>query len=329
MDSDSALKLNADQASIVTTIETETAAFVNRDVDALCDCWVQESYVQHTTILPYAGVVQVKGITALRQHVLSHFNNEKPLDIKAEAIVRKNWHFIVRDNLAWVTFDQFGIKDSAAHMSGLQMHTRILEKVSGCWKIISSTGVLSRLDFFDCPKIQVDGNAKILNASKETIDVVAKHPALRVARGRLSATLQEDATRLQKAIQRAQQDINSGKARLPVPVIFGEEFGTENSFCWIAILDMKIVVLLDDIKFIESTIETAGQIYGLTTMQIRVAEQIAQGRDLATIASSLQVSINTVRTHVKRMFERVGVNNQKALLQRLLSARAPAIGQHY
>ena len=126
MDTNSALKLNADQARIVTLIEAETAAFLNRDIEALFDCWVQESYVQHTTILPYAGVVQVQGIAALRQHLLSHFNNEKPLEIKADTIVRKNWQLIVRDNLAWVTFEQFGTENSAAYMSGLQMQTRIL-----------------------------------------------------------------------------------------------------------------------------------------------------------------------------------------------------------
>ena len=92
---------------------------------------------------------------------------------------------------------------------------------------------------------------------------------------------------------------------------------------------MKIVVLMDDIRLIESTIETAGKIYGLSSMQMRVAEEIAKGKNLSAIAETLEVSTNTIRTHIKRMFERVGVNNQKALLKRLLSAQAPAVGLHY
>ncbi len=320
---------NARQAEIVAIIEAETSAFLNRDVEALCECWVQEPYLQHTTILPYAGMVQVNGIIGLRDHFLTHFRNEKPLAVDASSIVRKNWQFVVRENMAWVTFEQLGTSDAAAHMSGLQMHTRILEKVEGCWKIVSSTGVLSKLDFYDCAKIHVDGSAKILQTSKESQEVVALHPVLKISGGQLSATMQKDKIRLRNAIQRAQKDIESGNARLPIPLIFGEESESDSSLCWIAILDMKIIVLLDDIKLIETTIGTAGKIYGLSAMQMRVAVEIAKGEGLTSIANSMGVSSNTIRTHVKRMFERVGVNSQKALLNRLLSAQAPSIGLHY
>lgn len=323
------LEPGTEQAEIVNIIEAETAAFLIRDIDALCDCWAQEPYVQHTTILPYCGAVQVNGIDKLRDHFLAHFRNEKPLDVDAGAFVRKNWQFVVRQSMAWVNFEQLGRSEAAAHMSGLQMHTRILEKVAGKWKLVSSTGILSRLDFYDCPKINVDGSAKILQASRESQQAIANHPMLKNSNGRLSATTQKDTTRLKEAIQRAQSDIEAGNARLPTPLFFGEESGSASSLCWIAILDMKIVILMDDVRLIETTIETAGHVYGLTTMQMRVAEEIAKGKNLASIANTLEVSTNTVRTHVKRMFDRVGVNSQKALLKRLLSVQAPAIGFHY
>lgn len=314
---------------IVALIERETAAFLNRNIDDLCECWVQEAYVKHTTILPYAGVVQVQGIAGLRNHIVSHFNNEKPLDIEASSIVRKNWQFVVRDSMAWVTFEQLGTSEDAAHMSGSQMHTRILEKVGGHWKLVSSTGVLSRLDFFDCPNIQVDSTGKIVRASQDSRNAVDAHPVLQITQGHITAIQRKDTQRLRDEIQSAQKNIDAGTARLPVPLIFGDDTETDSSLCWIAILDMKIVVLLDDVKLIESSIKTAGQLYGLSAMQMRVAEEIARGHDLTSIAATLEVSSNTVRTHVRRMFERVGVNNQKALLKRLLGAQAPTIGLHY
>ena len=54
-------------------------------------------------------------------------------------------------------------------------------------------------------------------------------------------------------------------------------------------------------------------------MQQRVAKEIAKAEELTSIAKALGISTNTIRTHIKRMFERVGLNNQKALLNRLLS----------
>jgi len=113
-------------------------------------------------------------------------------------------------------------------------------------------------------------------------------------------------------------------ARLPVPLIFSEESGPDSSLCWIAILDMKIVILIDDANLVETTIESAGRIYKLSSMQTLVATEIAKGEELTSIANTLDVSTNTVRTHVKRIFQRIGVNSQKALLMRLLVAQSPA-----
>jgi len=295
-----------DEADIVAVIETETAAFLSRDLQALCDCWVPEPYIQHTTILPYTGMVQVNGIAALRDHFASHFKVQEPLELDAEIVARENWKFVVRENMAWVTFEQSISADTAAFMSGLQMHTRILEK----------------------HRIHVDESAMVLYVSEESEKVVLKHPVLKISSGRLTASLPRDAIKLKSAIQRAQKDIDEGTARLPVPLIFGEKFGTESSLCWVAILDMKIVVLFDDVRLIEAAIESAGRLYGLTASQMRVAEEIAKGADLASMASTLELSTNTIRTHIKRIFERVGVNNQKALLKRILGAQAPTIGLH-
>lgn len=315
--------LSTEKVAITSTIVAETIAFLSRDVDAICDCWVHEPYIQHTTILPYAGVVQIHGIEGLRNHFLSHFRNYEPLEIEAEDIVRKNYQCTIRETMAWVTFEQCGASE-AKHMSGSQMHTRILEKIAGRWKLISSTGILSRHDFYDCAKILVDGSAKVLHINKASEDSVSAHPTLRISAGHLTATMPKDATRLRSVIQGAQQDINDGKARLPVPVIFEEVSGNDSSLCWVAILDLKIVVLLDDVRLINTTIENAGRIYGLTVMQMRVAEEIAKGQELTSIALTLNVSTNTVRTHVKRMFDRVGVSSQKGLLKKLLTAQSPS-----
>ena len=323
------IELDDAQAEIKAIIEAETSAFLNRDVDALCACWAQEPYIRHTTILPYCGVVEVNGIAGLRDHFIAHFRLENTLKIKADAIDRRDWKIVVRGEMAWATFEQFVVSDRAAHMSGVQMHTRILEKVAGSWRLIASSGVLSRLDFYDCPKIHVDGTAKIIRASEYSREAVALNPYLRISVGQLTANSPSNAVRLKNAIQEAQKNIECGKARLPIPLNFGEDTGAEGSLCWVAILDMMIVVLLDDIRHFKTTIQTAGQVYGLSAAQVRVAEEIAKGKDLAVIANTLEVSSNTVRTHVKRMFERVGVNSQKTLMKKLLSAQAPVVGPHY
>jgi DNA-binding CsgD family transcriptional regulator len=86
---------------------------------------------------------------------------------------------------------------------------------------------------------------------------------------------------------------------------------------------MMIVILLHDDRLLGDAIARAGRVFGLTAAQIRVAEAIARGHDLSVTAKALQVRPNTVRTHVRRMFERTAVNSQAALVRRLLSVAPP------
>jgi DNA-binding CsgD family transcriptional regulator len=51
---------------------------------------------------------------------------------------------------------------------------------------------------------------------------------------------------------------------------------------------------------------------------------IVQGQGLNQAAQHLGVSVNTVRTHLQRMFDRTGAHSQSALVGLLLSAEAPA-----
>lgn len=55
----------------------------------------------------------------------------------------------------------------------------------------------------------------------------------------------------------------------------------------------------------------------LTPTEQLVADQIAQGRTNAEIASALLVSVATVKTHVTRIFTKFGVRNRTELVATL------------
>jgi DNA-binding CsgD family transcriptional regulator len=87
--------------------------------------------------------------------------------------------------------------------------------------------------------------------------------------------------------------------------------------------DGKALVSFDDVAMAGRRIELAGAIYGLSPAQVRLARLIVDGNDLAASSDLLGVSVNTLRTHLQRMFDRTGVRNQAALVGVLLSAEAP------
>ena len=70
-------------------------------------------------------------------------------------------------------------------------------------------------------------------------------------------------------------------------------------------------------------IDVATVVYGLSPAQKLVAGHIVAGLSIGEIAGAMQISPNTVRTHLDRIFEKTGVRNQVALVRVLLSIVAP------
>ena len=59
--------------------------------------------------------------------------------------------------------------------------------------------------------------------------------------------------------------------------------------------------------------------FGLTTAECRVAAEAAHGCTPSEIAARLGLSVQTVRSHLKRIFLKAGVHSQARLVQALLN----------
>jgi DNA-binding NarL/FixJ family response regulator len=62
--------------------------------------------------------------------------------------------------------------------------------------------------------------------------------------------------------------------------------------------------------------EAATTLHGLTVRELDVLERIAQGLDNAQIAAHLDMSENTVRNHITRIFDKLGVENRPQAIVR-------------
>jgi DNA-binding CsgD family transcriptional regulator len=61
----------------------------------------------------------------------------------------------------------------------------------------------------------------------------------------------------------------------------------------------------------------AGSLHGLSASEAAIAAQLAAGRSPAAIAHARRVSLGTVRTQVRRIYEKLGVTSQLELAARL------------
>jgi DNA-binding CsgD family transcriptional regulator len=60
--------------------------------------------------------------------------------------------------------------------------------------------------------------------------------------------------------------------------------------------------------------EALADTFGLTGREAEIAVLLAGGIDLAAIAATLDLGLGTVRNHLKRLFQKTGVNSQAALV---------------
>jgi len=63
--------------------------------------------------------------------------------------------------------------------------------------------------------------------------------------------------------------------------------------------------------------------YHLTQREVEIALLISQGTQYKYIANALFISLDTVKSHVKNIFKKVGVNDKTELVYKLLQEHSP------
>lgn len=83
-----------------------------------------------------------------------------------------------------------------------------------------------------------------------------------------------------------------------------------------------IGILQDPMDRVALDRELLASLYDLTPAETRVAELLSQGFSPAAVAADLGITINTVRTHLKRIFEKTGIGRQSELVRLLVACFA-------
>ncbi|MDM7923977.1 MAG: helix-turn-helix transcriptional regulator [Pyrinomonadaceae bacterium] len=104
----------------------------------------------------------------------------------------------------------------------------------------------------------------------------------------------------------------------PVSVMvspFSERYGISGGSKRFALL-----MIADPTGRIPTLQEDLRMIYDLTKKEAEIAILLAEGKTISEISDALGTSLNTVRTHVKHVFGKVGTNRQASLVRYVLSA---------
>jgi DNA-binding CsgD family transcriptional regulator len=72
----------------------------------------------------------------------------------------------------------------------------------------------------------------------------------------------------------------------------------------------------------ETSVQTLGHLFALSHAEARLAAVLIKGYSLREASEELSVSLSTVRTHLKKLFEKTGTNRQATLIRAFLMSPA-------
>lgn len=160
----------------------------------------------------------------------------------------------------------------------------------------------------------IDREGGIVSINRSMLAVVSGNGLLRIESGRLASTR---AQYLRNAIDRMfSEGVAEYSMRLEDPLR-----GKAISLLFIHAKDAANVTVLAASQSSQALSENAlSGFFGLTAAEARVTQQLALGLTVEEAAQELGIKLSTVRTHVQRVFGKVGVSRQPDLLRAIFSS---------
>lgn len=160
----------------------------------------------------------------------------------------------------------------------------------------------------------IDREGGIVSINRSMLAVVSGNGLLRIESGRLASA---PAQHLRSAIDRVFSDgLAEYSMRIDDPL-----HGKAISLLFIYAKDAAHATVLAASQSSQALSENAlSGFFGLTAAEARVTQQLALGLTVEEAAQELGVKLSTVRTHVQRVFGKVGVSRQPDLLRAVFSS---------
>ena len=231
-------------------------------------------------------------------------------------------------DMAWATFVQQAPTEVeyADHVgTGRRYEMRVFEKHQGEWKIALVGTLDNNGGVANASLLQVDAAGRVLWTSGAARAALSDDEDLVVRAGILHFRDRRLDRKLRDTLAWAAATLESGYAAThgarPIVVEAGE--GLPTRIYWVIAQSGVILLILAANHLEERRLELAAAVYELSPAQLRLAALIVEGLPLTEIATRMGVTVNTARTHLNRVFDKVGVRTQPALVRVLLTAISP------
>ncbi len=314
-----------DRAAIADVIHRETTCFRKMDFDGWAACHLHSPRACTVCASPSLGITVLRGWDAIRDDMASALAlGRTPCGMSD--FRKDNMQITINGDTAWVIYDGWMRADDGSEADSIE--TVVLERTSEGWRIVYNAFAHTRERHTAPGRIALDARGHVVWKMPAAAEALRDHPALTISHGRLRARRPHWDRALQAAIARAgtlhgffhhQDHVGVAGAPFRTPVVLGEDETGAAMVCSLMAMDGLTYLDIDPGADLDRRLATARMVFGLSPGQTALAARIASGESLTVAADTLGISINTARTHLKRIYDKTGVNAQTALVRLLLS----------
>ncbi len=314
-----------DAAEIAAIIAADTNAYLARDRAAWGRCFVQDARFQ--SVMECGGLLVSRSFADFQRIIFDVM--EAGPDASTGRHRHHDMSIEVSGDMAWARFDQtMQAPIDALDPPTLSHNLRVLSREADGWRIVFHGVWAEKARDTSSAVIEIDAKARVLWASPTATTRLDSFDGLTISNGTLRASRPEWDRDLRQAIDQAAPLLSmvpyrqvAGLTSEPIryPVILGDDARGQRLICWVRIEDFRLYVSFGEEERMARQLASARAIFGLSDAQVRLVGLIAEGCDLSQAAHRLGISPSTTRTHLNRIFDKVGVRSQTALLRLVLS----------
>lgn len=313
-----------DERAIRAVISKDTRSYLSRDIQGWSECFLHSDRMLSIMAQADRGLLVHRGFDEFSEGMRKSMATEPAA--ASSQFQHENFQITVIGDMAWATYDQ-SVNRSGDPIDppAITQELRILERLDGQWRIVAHIVFEPRRSSATGPLVEVEADGTVVWINDAAKDRIGDFGGLTISAGRLRGARASWDKALRAGLAGAAELLNyaaynaryEGLAR--IPVVLGDDEEGALRVCVISVQDFRIYVAFDDRDALKRKLEQAAIVFAISPAQLQVAVEIAQGRDLPGIADTLGVSVTTVRTHLRRMFEKTGTHGQPALMRLLLS----------
>ena len=318
-------RLSREEQAVFDIVQRESAAFWMQDEEAFRSCHANGPDTLRWGYWQAGGMFMRQGSENIVPASIAHMRLlKRPLPEIAHGKVTNLVVHVAKD-MAWTSFDRLVpyVPDIFGYGPNGTMHLLfILERIDGRWQIVSTTILDAHLG--DDVAVRVTADGTVVWTSRRAAERLLDDPSFVVRNGKLRLRQRRLDARLRSAMAWAvgiSGPLMSRRGAVPLVV---ETIAGATRVSWVVAEDVgSALVILDDLRPIADRIANAAQVFGLSQVQSRVALAVSEGHSLADFAKDANMTVNTAKTHMRRVFEKVGVSSQAALIAVLFSLTPP------